>query len=162
MRLLLSAALAFAATSASAEMAGQLLAPWDGVTVPAGQQCHLFQGEGATPPVALTGLPEGTTSVHLEFNDLTYKPLSTDGGHGIIGFNVTGPDVTLDPVPAMTADLPEPAFLVAKARAPGDYRSDGYLPPCSGGRGNDYSVTIKAVDGAGEVLETITLPLGKY
>jgi len=150
------------ATPVHAEMVGTLGAPWDGVNVPKGQHCQLLQGEGSTPPMTLTGLPAGTVAVHLEFNDLTYTPLSTDGGHGIIGIRVTGPDADLPSVPAMTDVLPEPAFVVKKARAPSPYNSDGYLPPCSGGRGNEYSVTVKAVDAADAVLEQVTLPMGRY
>lgn len=143
-------------------MSAQLVAPWDGVNVPQGQQCGKFGGAGATPPVKVAGLPFGTTEVHLEFNDLTYKPLSKDGGHGVIGFAVTAPVVMLPSVPAMTANLDAPAFVVVKARSGGDFASDGYLPPCSGGRGNHYSVTIKALDASGETLESLVLPLGQY
>jgi len=41
-----------------------------------------------------------------------------------------------------------------------------YLPPCSGGMGNKYSVTITAIkhaDGGGAyLLDQIKIPLGRY
>ncbi len=137
---------------------------WTGETVPEGQHCPLQGGSGATPTLTVSGLPEGTTQVNVEFNDESYEPLSTDGGHGIIGFAVTpaGRAATLPSVPGNTAELPEGTMVVAAARAPGDYASPGYLPPCSGGNGNTYSADVIALDAAGAELATGKITLGKY
>jgi hypothetical protein len=63
----------------------------------------------------------------------------------------------------MTATLPGGARVIKAARSSGDYASAGYLPPCSGGRGNRYTVDLKAIDKAGKVLDEITnFDIGKY
>lgn len=43
------------------------------------------------------------------------------------------------------------------------YASAGYLPPCSGGRGNRYTVDVKILDAAGKVLDTQrNVAIGRY
>jgi hypothetical protein len=150
------------AGAAQAQMSVALSAPWDGVTVPAGQNCTLQGGNGATPEMTISGIPEGTVSVHVEYNDLSYKPLSSEGGHGVIGFTVSASQAVLPSVAGLTADLPQGVFLVRKARSSGDYASEGYLPPCSGGNGNDYSATVKALDASGIVLGQTVVSIGRY
>ncbi len=166
MRLKLLAAGAVAAlmsaAPAVAEMSVSLLAPWNGKKVPAGQQCSLHGGKGATPPLKIAGLPTGTTWVLVEFNDKSYTPLSTNGGHGKIGFPAKTTTVTLPAVPGMRANLPHGAFVVAKARSTGRYASDGYLPPCSGGRNNRYTADVKAMSKQNKVLEKKTIDIGRY
>lgn len=137
---------------------------WDGETVPEGQHCPLQGGQGATPALEVSGLPEDTVTVNVEFNDESYEPLSTDGGHGIIGFTVAPEDgtATLPSVPGNTAELPDGATVVAAARAPGEYASPGYLPPCSGGQGNTYSADVIALDADGTELARGKITLGKY
>ncbi len=137
-------------------------ASWDGIDVPAGQQCTLFGGNGATPPFYVTDLPAGTAVIHIEFNDLSFAPLAKDGGHGIIGFAVSSSSVDLVSVPGLSAELPEGIFVVSAARSSGRYASDGYLPPCSGGRGNNYSADIIALDANGVELGSVTVAIGRY
>ena len=49
------------------------------------------------------------------------------------------------------------------AKSTGKYASPGYLPPCSGGRGNLYTVDLKAIDGQGKVLSEIkNFQIGRY
>ena len=136
---------------------------WDGKTVPVGQQCSLFGGTGATPALSLTGVPDGTSKITLAFNDETYTPMG-DGGHGVIGFDVTptGGAVSLPSVPGESAELPAGASVVTKNRGTGDYDKPGYLPPCSGGNGNLYSATVTALDASGATLATSKIELGKY
>lgn len=107
-------------------------------------------------------IPAGTTAIRVEFNDLSYQPLSYDGGHGVIEYaHGSGTSATLKSVPAYTANLSKGVRVVSAARSGDEYASDGYLPPCSGGRGNTYSATIKAMDGD-DVLAETTLALGRY
>jgi hypothetical protein len=136
---------------------------WTGDKVPADQHCPLQGGHGATPALTVEGLPDGTTAVNVAFNDETYQPMN-DGGHGVIGFDVTpaGGKASLPSVPGNTADLPAGAHVVTASRAPGEYASPGYLPPCSGGNGNTYSATVTAVDGSGKELASGKITLGKY
>jgi len=151
------------APAALAAMTVALGAPWDGVTVPAGQQCKLDRGgKGATPPMTVSGLPAGTAQVVVAFNDRDYPPLSKQGGHGTIGFAVSGPKAVLPPVPGHTKKMPAGAMVVARAKSTGSYASAGYLPPCSGGKKHRYFAIVSAVDAAGKTLEQVTVELGKY
>lgn len=156
--------LAATAVMAQATLGLKLADPaWDGVTIPEGQQCALQDGSGATPEIDVSGLPEGTTTVNVAFNDETYQPMN-DGGHGIIAFTVAPTDgtATLPSVPGGTADLLEGASVATASRGTGEYASPGYLPPCSGGQGNTYSATVTALDNTGKELATGKIELGKY
>ena len=141
---------------------------WNGKTIPSGQQCSKFGGHGATPPLAVAGLPAGTNAVIVEFNDRSFMKLSYDGGHGKIGFTVPpgAASVTLPAVPGETdSGLPEGTWIEKKNRATGSYARPGYLPPCSGGRGNTYAAEVVAVkkDGGNvEELASTTIVLGRY
>ncbi len=137
---------------------------WTGDTIPEGQQCRLHGGDGFTPALEVSGLPEGTTQINVEFNDESYAPLSKDGGHGIIGFAVTPVEgtATLPSVPGYSTDLPEGASVVAAARPGPPYDSVGYLPPCSGGSGNTYAAVVRALTADGTEVGNGRIVLGKY
>ena len=162
MRLPLVLAVCLAAPAAMADMSAQLLPPWDGRTIPAGQHCTIQGGKGGTPPMQVTGIPAGTRFIIAEYNDKDYRPLSRNGGHGTIAYQVSGTSARLPAVPGMTANLPRGVSVVKKARATGQFASDGYLPPCSNGRRNMYAVELKAIDAQGKVLDKVGLNLGRY
>lgn len=147
---------------ASAQMTATLMAPWDGKRIPAGQQCPLDGGKGATPPIKVAGLPKGTAMVVVAFSDRDYPPLSRAGGHGTIGFAVKGTTATLPAVPGMTGKLSGGARVMAAAKSTGAYASPGYLPPCSGGQNHRYLADISAVAADGKPLETIKIAIGNY
>ena len=91
-------------------------------------------------------MPSGANAIIVEFNDESYAPLSSNGGHGQIGFWINGGGtVNLVSVPGQTDSMPSVAFIEKKNRASGAFATPGYLPPCSGGRGNTYSANVKAV-----------------
>ncbi|MGB7241784.1 MAG: hypothetical protein WBC93_06845 [Sulfitobacter sp.] len=152
----------FAAFPAFAEMKAQVLPPWNGKTVPAGQQCTLDGGNGKTPPFQVTGIPEGTAAIYVEYNDRDFSKLSSKGGHGIIAYGVKGPSAKFPALPGLTAKLPGGAQVVKKARSTGNYASAGYLPPCSGGKGHRYQAQVKAISAAGKVLAKTRMDLGRY
>ena len=136
---------------------------WTGKKIPRGQHCSKFGGEGATPPLQVTGIPAGTMAILVEFNDASYQPLSSRGGHGIVGFEHTGgSEAVLSPVPGGVEDTPPGTWIEKKNRATGAWRSPGYLPPCSGGAGNSYFAVVKAVDANKEILAKKKIKLGKY
>ncbi len=143
---------------------------WDGQKIPKGQHCRKFGGNGSTPPLKIENIPAKANAIIVEFNDSSYRPLSYDGGHGKIGFWIAkGASVTtLRAVAGGTKVMPEGVFLVAKNRAGGKWYSEGYLPPCSGGRGNLYVAVVKAVaikkgtDAPPTVLATGKINLGRY
>lgn len=155
-------ALSFMATSAYADMSVKLAGGWDGKKIPQGQQCKLFGGKGATPPMKVTGLPSGTQWIHVEFNDRDYRPLSKNGGHGVIGYPISGNSADLYSVPGLSGKLPGRAVVVSAAKSSGDYASAGYLPPCSGGKGNRYFAVVKAISSGGKILEKQRVDLGRY
>lgn len=148
-------------SSAQAQLAVTLKAPWDGRLMPPGQQCRLFGGIGATPPLQVSGIPAGTAWIVVEFNDRNFAPLSSRGGHGIIAFPAKGTSMALPTVPGLTARLPGGAVVVAAAQTSGEYASAGYPPPCSGGRGHRYVADVKALDRANKVLATARAEVGR-
>lgn len=159
----LSAALICSATLAHADIGVAFGAPWDGKTVPKGQQCTLHGGKGSTPPMQISGVPQGAAWIVVAFNDKSYKPLSRNGGHGTIAWPAKAGTTMLNPVPGLSAKLPHGAQVIAPAKSTGKYASAGYLPPCSGGRGNTYAVDIKVIDGAGKVLAKKNgVTIGRY
>lgn len=141
---------------------------WTGKAIPKGQQCRLFGGKGATPALKIEHIPAGANAIIVEFNDASYGPLSSDGGHGKIGYWIKGNNATVISVPGETDKLPESTFVEAKARSSGQYASPGYLPPCSGGKGNTYVAEVKAVYKAkadkeeSKLLATGKITLGTY
>lgn len=142
---------------------------WDGKKIPDGQQCTKFGGKGATPSLQVENIPAGTNALIVEFNDRDYQPLSRNGGHGKIGFWISegSSSALLPSVPGETNDVPEGVFVERRNRATGDYARAGYLPPCSGGRGNRYFAEVKAVEKIEgrrrpKVLAKARIELGRY
>jgi hypothetical protein len=142
---------------------------WDGKTVPKGQQCNKFGGNGSTPSLVVEGIPAQANAIIVEFNDASYAELSTDGGHGKIGFWIEGGGkAVLASVKGQTDEMPHGTFLEKRNRATGSFATPGYLPPCSGGAGNSYFANVKAVYKAkseyekSKLLATGTIQLGKY
>ncbi|MDR3412702.1 MAG: hypothetical protein P4L87_17450 [Formivibrio sp.] len=136
---------------------------WNGVTIPAGQQCPKNGGAGATPALNVFDLPPGTAALLLEFSE---KGTGLDnGGMGRIGYTI-GKGVNSAQVPSAPGNsmaLPPGFFLVSAHR--GDDKPGAYLPPCSGGKGARYVLTVRALDAAnsnGKVLGEGRLELGKY
>ncbi|MES9857415.1 MAG: hypothetical protein ABW166_12530 [Sedimenticola sp.] len=141
-------------------------ATWDGKQVPTGQQCQKFGGEPSTPALSVSGIPAGANLLVMEYSDKTYKKMD-DGGHGKIGYalNGEGDSAQIPSIPGHSFDLPSGFFLVAAHRAPKWDKAGAYMPPCSGGKGNDYHLTVKAIKQDGErseILAQTLIVLGKY
>ncbi len=138
---------------------------WDGKRIPKGQQCKKFGGNGATPALKVSNIPADANAIIVEFNDNSFAKLSSNGGHGKVGWRIAGGgEAVLKSVPGGTDDLPEGTWLVKKNRATGGWYSPGYLPPCSGGSGNTYVGVVKAVKipEGGDAGDAIVLAEGKF
>lgn len=140
---------------------------WDGKKVPESQRCHKFGGKGVTPMLTVHQIPAQANAIVMEYSDRTYEPMDR-GGHGKFGYRIqsNSSTVTIPSVAGHTFDLPPGFFLIEAQRAPTWDTPGAYLPPCSGGKDDEYYVTVKAVKevdgGIREVLETTEVPLGKY
>ena len=141
---------------------------WNGQEIPDGQQCSRHGGSGSTPPLKITGIPAGTDEIAIAFNDESF-PLMNNGGHGVLGFTLDNNRfISLPAIPGETNNLPVGVRSIVphQATAAGYSPGTAYLPPCSGGMGNRYSVTITAIEltskGRARLLDQIKLPLGRY
>ena len=138
---------------------------WDGVKVPAGQHCKMFDGNGSSPELLVENIPTGANALIVSFSDRSFRP-NDNGGHGIIGQWVEAgqSSAIVASVAGETNTMPEGMFIEAKFRS--NRGSDGaYLPPCSGGRGNEYYATVSAVkkdQNETQVLAETTIEMGRY
>jgi len=142
-------------------------AKWDGKKIPVGQQCSKFGGKASTPRLGISNIPAEANAIIMEYSDLDHKPMD-NGGHGKIGYKIK-PGVSKITIPAVKGhsfNLPKGFFLVKAHRNPKWDKAGAYMPPCSGGKGNRYYVTVKAVQvskgESSEVLAMEVIQLGKY
>lgn len=135
---------------------------WDGKNVPKGQQCNRFSGQGQTPVLQVKNIPAEANAVILEFSDRDASHMD-NGGHGMIGYKIknNAGEVSVPSVKGHTFDLPQGFFLVSAHNNPSWDTAGAYMPPCSGGRGNRYYVTVKAVYDAPEGQESKMLAKGQ-
>lgn len=136
---------------------------WDGINVPAGQQCQKFGGKNpSTPELLVSGIPAGTNVLVLEYSDRNFEKMD-NGGHGVMAFmlDASANQVTIPSVAGHTFDLPTAFAMVEAQRAPEWDTAGVYMPPCSGGRKHAYYVTIKATQND-KVLATTVVEMGKF
>lgn len=145
-------------------------AAWNGKKIPASQVCKKFGSTDAkSPALIIENLPAGADAVLVAFNDESYAPMDK-GGHGVLAFAHDGSaKASLPAVPGETDALPAGVTAFAKHRGTGWSGTGGaYLPPCSGGRGNTYTIKVSAVklngdkNGIAETLAEKKVTLGSY
>lgn len=138
---------------------------WNGRAVPRSGCCQRCGGRGMSPGLLVERLPAGTEAVIVEFNDLSYQPLSRGGGHGAIRVPCAGrTEVEIPSFKENSDVLPEGVLLEHRHRAVG-YGRGAYLGPCGCGSNNLYEATVEAVrrvDGKDEVLASGTIKLGRF
>jgi|TARA_R110002050_G_scaffold258602_1_gene397972 hypothetical protein len=138
---------------------------WDGKIIPLDEVCSNYNVEaGSTPGLYIENLPDGAKKVILKFNDKTFTKMD-NGGHGILSFDIEE-DVTNVEIPPQigeTFELDE-GFSVVNAHTGTRFgkQEGAYLAPCSGGKGNTYTVDISILNSDGKVLASKELVLGKY
>lgn len=136
---------------------------WDGVKIPEGQQCQKFGGVNpSTPKWIVSDIPAGSDAIILEYSDRDSERMN-NGGHGKMRFaiNSTAKKVELPSVPGHTFEIPAGFTMIEAHRGPGWDKEGAYMPPCSGGKGHAYYVTIKTLKGDKVTAETIK-EMGKY
>ncbi len=141
---------------------------WNGKKIPTDQVCKKFGGTQTSSPVlSVEGIPAEADALVLSFNDESYTPMDK-GGHGVVRIALNKAATAQVPaIPGETDNLPAGVSVVTKHRGTGWSGTGGaYLPPCSGGRGNTYSIDVSAVktsaDGAGVTLAKGKIVMGKY
>lgn len=136
---------------------------WDGVTIPKGQQCQKFDGVNpGTPKLNLSDIPVGSDSVILAYSDRNSKKMN-NSGHGVMQYTLPkrSSSVELPVVFGHTYEMPRGFEMIAEHRGAGWDRAGAYMPPCSGGKGNAYYVTVQTYVGNQVTAETV-LELGKF
>ena len=138
---------------------------WNGKVIPADEVCSDYNIEaGSTPGLYIENLPAGASKVIMKFNDKTFVKMDR-GGHGILSYKIEDEtnNIEIPPQIGETYDLDE-GFEVVNAHTGTRFnkKEGAYLAPCSGGKGNTYTVDISIVDTNNNVLATKELVLGKY
>jgi hypothetical protein len=138
---------------------------WDGITVPKDEVCSNYNMEaGSTPLLKISNIPENTVKIVFTYNDKTFVKMD-NGGHGILAYNIkkNTNEIEVPSLQGETFELPDGFEIVTAHTGTRFKKTPGaYLAPCSGGKGNTYTVNINAVDSANKSLATTELVLGKY
>jgi len=144
---------------------------WDGKTVPKDEVCSEYNKKGGnSPALSISNLPSTTNYIILSFSDETFKGMS-NGGHGIIGYSIKEGTSTLilPSIKGETFTLPTGVKSIREHQGVQFGKEEGaYLPPCSGGSGNQYTLDIKAihkptnVEGEYLLVGDANISLGKY
>ena len=142
-------------------------ARWDGSSVPVIGRCKKCSGDGFSPELIVSNIPDGTNAVVIEFNDRDFQPLAANGGHGTIWVAVAGQtEIVVPSIPEETYDLPGGVQMEKKHRAPVG-KPGAYFGPCGCGRGNRYFAIVKAVkksdqEGESRLLGEGIIELGRF
>lgn len=141
---------------------------WDGRNIPIGQQCNKFGGNGGTPSFLIENIPVETNALIFEYSDRDNTQMN-NGGHGKISYTIKpgSPKVTVPSIPGHTFELPDNFVIISAHANPSWDKAGAYMPPCSGGKGHLYYVTVKAVFNApdkkdSKLLGQGRLDLGRY
>ena len=150
--------------SASSFSASFVDSLWNGKTVSEEMVCSDYNMDsGSTPEILLENISKNSNKVILEFSDETFKGMR-NGGHGVISYNFKSglEKIVIPSVEGETFDLPD-GFKSIKEHRAGKYGKErgAYLAPCSGGKGNTYSVLIKVMND-NKILDITKLTLGIY
>ncbi|TMM47047.1 hypothetical protein [Colwellia ponticola] len=138
-------------------------AKWEGNHIPQGQQCLKFGGVNpSTPELLITNIPKNTNALSFEYSDRDYKKMD-NGGHGIIrlALPTSTNKIVVPQVPGHSFELPDNFTMTSPHLSPAWDKAGAYMPPCSGGKGHAYYVTIKAMQDNKTIASTV-LELGKY
>ena len=138
---------------------------WDGITVPEGQWCSMFNGNGSSPEIQVHNIPEETLSLSIAVSDRSFTA-NDNGWHGIFGLLIENSTSTIIPsIPGESFEVDDNVFVIEEARG-GRSKGGIYLPPCSGWNVNEYYITVQALDSTdpttANILATQDIELGAY
>ena len=133
---------------------------WDSKIVPKKGICLRRGGDGFSPEIQISKIPENTAVLKLMFTDMDF---GKKGGHGGIETPVNGKTEIV--VPSFRDTLPK-GFKGIKKHHCKPCRSIGgndyYNGPCSPQLKHTYKVFVYAVSKNGKTLSKGNLTLGKY
>ena len=133
---------------------------WNSKKVPKKGVCLRRGGDGFSPEIQISKIPESATLLKLMFTDMNF---GKEGGHGGIQTTVNGKTEII--VPSFRDKLPA-GFKGIKKHHCKPCRSVGgndyYNGPCSPQRKHTYKVFVYAISKTGETLAKGNLTLGKY
>ena len=133
---------------------------WSGSTVPDKGICKHRGGEGWSPALRISNIPDGAVKVELRFTD---EDWDFEGFHGVVAVKVPAGGKSVD-VPSFESETDTLPAGIESIRAHGCFQCGGgaYLGPCSGGRNHTYTVYVYAMNAKGETLAKGELSLGSY
>lgn len=138
---------------------------WDGKVVPKEAVCSDYNIKaGSSPEIMLRNIPKGSQNIILSFTNESFIGMR-DGGHGVLSYTLEDDTykAIIPTVEGETFVLPQEFSSLRQHHGVKYGKTQGaYLAPCSGGKGNTYSVLIQAVDKNDVILDTTSLNLGKY
>jgi len=144
---------------------------WDGKSVPKDGVClDNDSNAGNSPSIIVGNLPTNTNKIVLSFSDKSNMSMD-NGGHGVVAYRIKEGNsmATIPSFRSETYTLPTNFESVrGHSGAQWGKTPGAFLAPCSGGRGNSYSVMIEAIhdyegdDKKSLLLGKTNLKLGRY
>ena len=150
-----------ASTSSAADLKVSLTdSAWNGSTVPDKGICKYRDGEGWSPALRISNIPDGAVKVELRFTDEDWDSV---GFHGVMAVKVPAGGKSVD-VPSFEGETDALPASIESIRSHGCFDCGGgvYLGPCSGGRDHTYTVYVYAMNAKGETTAKEELSLGNY
>ena len=133
---------------------------WDSKSIPQKGVCLRRGGEGFSPKIEISMIPENAKVIKLMFTDMDY---GKEGGHGGIEKKINGQKVLV--VPSFRDNLPKGFIGIKKHHCKKCKKiggNDFYNGPCSPKRKHTYKVFVYANDDNGKIISKGSLTLGKY
>ena len=121
--------------------------------------CLKYGGESLSPPMQISGIPDGAETIRLLFTDDKY---GREGGHGDFTVKLNGQSsIELPPFGGDTNYLPANS-IGGNGNHCYSCKETDYLGPCSGGRNHTYRVIVHATNAEEVILATGTVLLGQF
>ena len=121
--------------------------------------CLKYGGESLSPPMQISGIPDGAETIRLLFTDDNY---GREGGHGDFTVKLNGQSsIELSPFGGDTNYLPA-NIIGGNGNHCYSCKETDYLGPCSGGRNHTYRVIVHATNAEEVILATGTVLLGQF